>query len=361
MRPPLLVHLADESHGVDRCARTVAGAVARLSPATELRRGDAADLDAGAAGATAFLGGGLPRDARVHVHVTDRLWGPDPERSAARIEALAAVCDLGVTLHDLPQASDGPTRLPRRLAFYRRVVAAASVVVVNSEHERHLLRDAVGGGEGAGVAQAAQVAHVVPLPVPAPRSPGGTDPADRPAPDGAVAVLGFFYPGKGHREVVDAVARLPRGAARRVTALGRASAGHEGELAELVAHAVELGVDLRVTGFLSDDDLATRARTAAVPVIAHQHVSASGSLTDWLAAGRRPLVLDSPYFREMARLRPGTLTLVAADALPDAIAGALDDPASTWQESGASTRPDLDDVARAYLDLWASRGPGERA
>ena len=89
-------------------------------------------------------------------------------------------------------------------------------------------------------------------------------------------------------------------------------------------------------------------------MIAHQHVSASGSLTDWIAAGRRPIVLDSAYFLEMARLRPGTTTPVAARDLPAAIAHALAHPDSTWQDADAVTRPDLSDTARAHLALWAA-------
>ncbi|PWD49932.1 hypothetical protein C8046_03775 [Serinibacter arcticus] len=320
-----LLHLDDAGHGVDRYARTVAAAVARLDPAFPLLRWtpDVA----------------LP--PRVHLHFTDRLWGADAEEAAGRIEALAARSHLTVTLHDVPQDSDGPGRLPRRLACYRRVVAAAAAVVVNSEHERRLLREAFGSELDV---------TVIPLPVP------GALPAPTAwASDGSVAVLGFFYPGKGHREAVDAVAALGLDPSPPVVALGRASAGHEGELAELVEHARRHGVRLESTGFLSDADLVARSRAVAVPVVAHQHVSASGSLTDWIAAGRRPLVVDSPYFREMAELRPGTTTPITLEGLSTAIAHALAHPDTTWQDASAVTRPDLDDTARAYLDLWRSR------
>ena len=349
-QPPVLLHLGDDAHGVDRYARTVARAVADLDPGVQLRLFDPATLDGDGDGD----GDGAPLPPRVHVQFTDRLWGEDPEHAAARIEALARRSRVLVTLHDLPQTSDGPTRLPRRLACYRRVVAAASAVVCNSEHERTLL------GALAPNAPTASVA-VVPLPVPsAARAPEpGTWRSD-----GSVAVLGFFYPGKGHREVVDAVAHLARTGAvdpvPPVVALGRASAGHEGELAELAELARERGVTFSSTGFLSDADLLARSRSAAVPVIAHQHVSASGSLTDWLAAGRRPLVLDSAYFREMADLRPGTTTPVPAADLPAAIAHALAHPASTWQDAGAVTRPDLADTARSHLALWAADGATAR-
>ena len=76
-------------------------------------------------------------------------------------------------------------------------------------------------------------------------------------------------------------------------------------------------------------------------------------MTAWIAAGRRPLVPDSRASRELAELRPGTLTLVADGDLPTAVARAFDDPDSTWLAPSAVTRPDLADTAEAYLRWWA--------
>ncbi|MET4052777.1 glycosyltransferase involved in cell wall biosynthesis [Frigoribacterium sp. PvP054] len=308
--------------------------------------------------------GGTPADPapvdvvvpRAHLQFTDRLWGPSPAAAADVVEHLADGTALTVTLHDLPQPSDGERNLRRRGEAYARVVAVARGVVVNSEHERALLRETI-GFEGP--------VEVIPLPVdPHPL------PAGRPEPDGDVAVVGFFYPGKGHAEVVAAVAGLaagrPAAEAGRVgddatrpvadvtgvVALGRASPGHEGELRQLVDEAAALGVPFGATGYLDDATLLDRARRASVPVAAHQHVSASGSIATWVAAGRRPLVPDTRYSREMATLRPGTLTLYPEGGLATAIAAALADPASTWLDEDAVTRPGLDEVADAYAALW---------
>jgi len=133
---------------------------------------------------------------------------------------------------------------------------------------------------------------------------------------------------------------------------GRAAAGHERDLDALVAYADERGVRFEATGYLSDDELLERCSSAAVPLSAHQHVSASGSINTWIQAGRRPLVLESRYALEMAELRPGTLRLVEPRDLATAIADALAHPESTWIEAGASMAPDLDDVARAYIAWW---------
>ncbi|OII26314.1 hypothetical protein BIV04_12495 [Frigoribacterium sp. MCBA15_019] len=346
---PVVVTHHDPQHGVATYAAQIAATVeARTGRDLSL---DVADLlevpDADTVEVT------VPR---AHLQFTDRLWGPSPLAAADVVEDLADTTALTVTLHDLPQPSDGERNLRRRGEAYGRVVAAARGVVVNSEHERSLLREWV-GFDGP--------VEVIPLPVD--RHPL-TGP--RPEPDGDVAVIGFFYPGKGHAEVVAAVAGLgaarhdagdrdgsgatrPESDATGVVALGRASSGHEAELQQLVDEAAALGVPFGATGYLDDATLLDRARRASVPVAAHQHVSASGSIATWIAAGRRPLVPDTRYSREMATLRPGTLTLYPDDGLAAAIATALADPASTWLDDDARTLPGLDEVADAYAAWWA--------
>ncbi|NRD25103.1 hypothetical protein [Frigoribacterium sp. VKM Ac-2836] len=358
---PVVVTHHDPQHGVATYA-------AQISATVEARTGrrlalDVADLldtpdDTARSGDTRPDHG--PDDVtvpRAHLQFTDRLWGPSPSAAADVVEHLAATTALTITLHDLPQPSDGERNLRRRGEAYGRVVAAARGVVVNSEHERSLLREWV-----------AFDGPVAVIPLPVDRHPL---PDRRPEPDGDVAIIGFFYPGKGHAEVVAAVAGLaaarpgtdgtrhgsgatrPDAHATGVVALGRASSGHDAELQQLVDEAAALGVPFGATGYLDDATLVDRARRASVPVAAHQHVSASGSIATWIAAGRRPLVPDTRYSREMATLRPGTLTLYPEGGLAAAIATALVDPASTWLEDDARTLPGLDEVADAYTAWWA--------
>ncbi|MFZ7087462.1 hypothetical protein [Curtobacterium sp. RRHDQ10] len=332
--PPALVVMPDTHHGVAVLARQVAAAVTRV-------------VGADVSVPLAALEGPNP-PPRAHLHFTDRLWAGSPEEAADRIEAVARRTAVTVTLHDLPQPSDGARNLPRRADCYARVVAAADGVVVNSRHEAALLVEHT-------VPDHASDVGVIPLPVsPAPRT------GHRPRPRADVAVLGFFYPGKGHAEVVDAVVSLRAAVADDrdglgVTVLGRPSAGHEDELAALVTDAARRGVAVEVTGWLDDDDLIARARHVGVPAATHRHVSASGSIATWVEAGRRPLVPTTRYSTEMAALRPGTLTLVEDGDLAPAIARALEDPASTWIADDAVTRPDLRDTALAYLDWFTGR------
>ncbi|MBW0124171.1 hypothetical protein [Pseudonocardia oceani] len=230
----------------------------------------------------------------THAQFTDALWGPDIAAAAAAFTAWATGVPrpLVVTLHDVPGADPDPARDARRTAGYARVVAAADAVVVSAEHEAAKV-----------AAFSGRVATVVDLPVPAP-VPGGAAPdwADRPT----LGVLGFLYPGKGHAEVLDAAARHP--SRPRVVAAGGPSPGHEPLVAALAERAAAAGVDLVVTGALSDADLTAAARAVTVPVVPGRSVSASGTLATWWGCGRRPLAARGAYVREQAVRRPGALT-----------------------------------------------------
>ncbi|MFS0795010.1 glycosyltransferase [Microbacterium sp. 1P10AE] len=319
VRPVLLA--PPGPHGVAAYARAVAAEVRILDPTW-----DVATLDDLAQ---------LPAGTPVHVHVTDRQWGASPEEATARFTALARRHPVTVTLHDVPQASDGERNRPRRRAFYATVARAAHGVAVNSAHERDLLvEEDVWRGP----------VEVVPLPVPALTE--GT----RPQPDGTVGVLGYFYPGKGHDEALAAAVEAGIG---RMTILGRASDGHAVDLEAFVRRAADAGVAVEVTGWLDDDAMAERARAISVPVIAHRHVSASGSLASWIGWGRRPIAVRNRYVDEMAALRPGTLLPVEPSALAAAVRTAADDPDATWH--GIHPVPvGPADVARAYLAWWAA-------
>lgn len=336
---PLCLVWGPPGHGVTDYGADAARAVARRAPF--LRTRTVGDLEA----ALSVVRTG----EHVHLHATDRLLGASLEQAADAVEALAAACRLTLTLHDLPQPSDG-TKYDRRVTAYRRFLAAAEAVAVNSEHERLLVSEHLADRE---------VVQVIPLGT-------RTDvvPADTEAPpvsqDLIVLIAGFVYPGKGHdvalRAAAAAVARL-RGEGRPVgqavvRALGAASPGHDSDVRALEARAAALDARFEITGFLTDTEFSRQLRSPGIPVAAHEHVSASRSMLDWVEAGRRALVVRSRYSDEMAQLRPGTATLFDPDDLPARLAAAWDDPGSTRLDAGRSLRPDLDDVAAAYLSWW---------
>jgi len=321
---PAHLLLGPETHGVTGYARAVGGA---------------------AGGQVVRDIGCLPPGARVHLHVTDRLLARDPAAAAAAVESLARRVRLTVTLHDVPQPTDGPV-FQARAAAYGRIVRASRAWATNSWHEHALVdrwcsRDAQG--------------TVIPLPVP---HAAGPDPQGRTVPVApVVGVFGFIYPGKGHRQAVRAAAALRRaGTAVRVRVLGGAAPGHADEVEELWRTSRARGVPVEVTGRVPETDLIRALRRVAVPLVAHRNVSASGSLNSWIAAGRRPLVRDGAYAREMAALRPGTITLFDDGTLVPSLAAALLDPATTWTAPGTDLGPRLEDTAAAYRAWWATVG-----
>lgn len=312
-----------ETHGVTRYA----GEVARAAGASVVR--DVAHL--------------APGDS-VHLHLTDRLLGRDPEAAAAAVESLAQRVRLTLTLHDVPQPTDGPV-FRARAAAYGRFVRASRAWATNSWHEHTLVdRWCAAGARGT----------VIPLPVPRTPAP---DSVPRVAAEPVLGVFGFVYPGKGHRQVVRAAAALRRGGtAARVRVLGGAAPGHADEVETLLSASAARGVPVEVTGRVPEADLVRALRRVDVPVAAHRNVSASGSVNSWIAAGRRPLVRDSPYAREMAELRPGTTTIFDDSTLVPCLERALARPATTWTAPGTDLGPGIEETAAAYRTWWASVG-----
>ncbi|WP_158604466.1 glycosyltransferase family protein [Nocardioides mangrovicus] len=286
---------------------------------------------------------------QVHVHLNAALLGEDPAACLAALAELHERTRLTLTLHDLPQATDG-AGFARRRDTYRLLLSRCSGWAVSSHHELTLAREHLDAGEGGLVA---------PLPIIATSRAGRQRPPQgaRSAPPGRplVAVAGFVYPGKGHADVLAAVARLGRDQRADVVALGAPAPGHRGLVRDLHEQAAGAGVGLRVTGYLTDAGLERWLRRVDVAVCGHRNVSASGSTNLWIAAGRRPLVREGRYAREMAALRPGCTRLYDDEGLAEAIASDLRDPASTWLPQHVATTPHLCDTAAIYRAWWSER------
>jgi len=301
----------------------------------------------------------------VHLHLTDHLLGATAGACATVVTRFAARHPLTLTLHDLPQPADGPGRFERRRAAYARMASASRGVVVASEHERTLLLTALAAED-----LTPPPTHVVPLPL-EPLDPNGRDvPGLPPVPDrpeGPIAprslvVFGYVYPGKGHRDALEALADLGPGFEDvGLTALGEVSPGHEHEVADLRARAEDLGRPVVLTGHVPDDGLVEALRRARVPVAPHRHVSASGSISSWLSAGRRPLVPAGAYVDELDARCPGALVRYGpGTGYPDLAAAAraaLADPSLTWLAPGTRLAPDGDEAAARLVrivDGWSA-------
>jgi len=341
--PPLQLIVGSRGHGVVEYAIDLASALEAADSRTQVALvGDVAHAIRRASIA-----------ASTHVHVTDRLLGRSPEEAALNLERLAAVTRLTITVHDLPQTSDGTT-LSRRAAAYTRFFTAAHAAAVNSRHEQHLAAQFLFGVAppqaiplGSRVAAAPETRCAEP-------NAGG-------ARDLVVLLAGYIYPGKGHAQAIRAAAEAaetlraagdPVGAVI-VRAIGGPSAGHEADVTALQAEAELRGIRFEATGFLDDEEFARRIVDDGIPLAAHEHVSASRSMLDWVEAGRRPLVVASRYAEEMDALRPGTITLYDGE-LPKQLVEAWRVPATTRLVPGTLLAPSLADVAEQYRAWWAA-------
>ena len=339
----LHVVIGPEEHGVVRHARSVAQACGH--PLLRAERPHEVDPQR------------LTRASVVHVPFTERLFAPTAEAAATAYEtvvapALAAGVAVSVTLHDLPSGSS-PLQ-ERRRAAYDRVVAlgpghrgeqpARAGVGCRAEPQRPQPADGPAAGRDCPDVDAALRQAQGAL---------GLRAGGRPSP--AVAVLGFLFPDRGYEQVI---AALPEGV--ELLALGRPAAGHEDLRDALVAQAAAAGHLMQVTGFLPDAELAGWLRSVAVPVAPNARVGASASIATWIGHGRRPLVPDSAYGRELAERAPGTVTLYStdgSDGLRAAIEAALSEPASTRISDDVWLGPGLAEVAAAYLRHFAGCRP----
>ncbi|MCT1452720.1 glycosyltransferase family 1 protein [Corynebacterium sp. p3-SID1145] len=266
----------------------------------------------------------------IHTTFTDHLFGPSPDAAVDDLLARAGQRRLSISFHDIPQPEEGEERFARRAPAYLRLASACAesggVAVTNSDHEAHFFRS-----RGVDVS-------VVRLPIPRVESTYAPEP-------GTVGVLGFLYPGKGYEDVIDALA----GTDYRLRFLGSVSPGHEKWADGLLHRADAADLSAEITGWLTDDELAAEMGRIAVPVCAHKHFSASGSLMTWLGAGRRVLATDSDYTREIGAWLPGRITLVDPSA-PGGWAAAV----NTFTESGPTDPPSWawDDVAAQWIELW---------
>ncbi|WP_173008510.1 hypothetical protein [Mycolicibacterium sp. P1-18] len=289
--------------------------------------------------------GSVWRGGGVHLNFTDRLFGSTPSDAARRVATLArdvaaAGSRLTVTLHDVPQPSDGGN-YPQRVDAYRAVCAAVHGLVTNSDHERSLLDES-------GIAAPADVV-VIPLPL----EVGDAAPPPPALGDRTVGVFGFLYPGKGHDEVLAAMAGLPSSVG--FVAVGEPSAGHDDLVRDLADTADRAGRRFSVTGYVPGEALTGVLHGVTVPVAHHRHVSASGSINTWIAARRRPLVAVNRYTVEHAERHPGTVTPYpdTAHALRTALECALAQPESTWIAAGVGGGSSARATAERYAQALA--------
>jgi glycosyltransferase involved in cell wall biosynthesis len=173
-----------------------------------------------------------------------------------------------------------------------------------------------------------------------------------------LTLLGFIYGRKGHKRMLEAIPRLP--AEVLVVYAGGNVAGREVALANIRERARQLRLDddrLRITGWLTDQQLDDWIAATDLAILPFRDLSASGSLSTWIAAGKPILVSDLPGFAEYNERVPGALRIahslepvVLANAIERELGTDLPDP----DPRVVALRDDLS-VAKTldrYLDVF---------
>lgn len=301
----------------------------------------------------------MPEDTRLlHLQANDWLFTGRADRAAEVIVDLAALlrargARLSLTLHDIPTQAVPRELFLRRARIYAAMITAAVTVVVSSEHERLLIDEAATvlgslGGPGAPAAGSPPV-KVIPLPIPhrAGDRRDGLPTASGQSSVPVLGVLGFIYPGKGHREILEELAAMNYPVT--VVAIGRPSDGHAAMLPDLIDLGRRLRIAFNCTGFVPDSSLAAHLRSVTVPIAPAPQVSASASINSWIAAGRRPLVPAGRYAQELNDRMPGAVRIYRPGELCAGVESALAEPLLTYLPPGFRPYPDREEAASRYL------------
>ncbi|MGI8755974.1 MAG: hypothetical protein ACR2MB_08960 [Acidimicrobiales bacterium] len=332
------VHIGPERHGVRRYGELLDRAVSDLTSTGRLAIGERDPRCFATPTSDQVCA------ATVHLQFSDYLLAlPDFVSLVERLRRDQHRRRIVVTLHDCPGVGHDDDEVDsRRATTYAAVAGLADATVVSSHHERCAL-------QRLGIATPLEA---IPHLVEHRRVPVGRSEPANPTPL-RVGALGFVYPGKGHRQLIDACARTEHDV--EVLVLGGASPGHEDLVEDLVEHAARLGVGATVTGWLEEADLDRWLVEIEVPVVAHPSPSASGSLATWLSSGRRPLVAANGYTSELEDLAPGATCRFDATAGPAALAAAIDaacdDPPMTHR-SGPPRQLAPSCIGGAHLALY---------
>lgn len=274
----------------------------------------------------------------VHICFTDHLLGDTPARAVQLMHRLGEQFYLSISFHDVPQVQEGEERFASRTRAYVELGERADVLVVNSEHEAAFFRRHC---------RKAVYPLVLPLPLAAVETQGNYRAKPLTEQPLDISVMGFLYPGKGHQELLESL----NGVNANVRALGKISEGHDWLLEKLEATAQNAGVGFEVTGYLSEPELEEQMLRTQIPVCAHRHFSASGSLMKWISLGRRVLVSDNTYSRELAKIWGDFITLVPNDEWARVIKNL---PVDFSQRLEAPTNWTWAHVAQGYERAWAS-------
>lgn len=137
-----------------------------------------------------------------------------------------------------------------------------------------------------------------------------------------ITLQGFIYGNKGHQLLIEAMPKLPPDI--KVIFAGKVAPNNKNLLSNLLKLAEQKGVAdrLKVTGYLSKEDLQRYLVASNLAICPFKLFSASASLSTWISVARPILASDLPQIAEYNYLEPGaihTFNPYTAEALAEAI------------------------------------------
>ncbi len=345
------LHVGPEQHGVARYGRMLAQAardhldVDVVEAAIDLRETQVAPTDRLDAAVRKLSSADV-----VHLQYNERVWGN--AEATAHIRAVFNVCDAPIvaTLHDVREGygwrgigrrtwaqrtADVPTLVApegnapsgdadRSTGLWASLQRAGRYVWKewqNTRATQHLARRAaqilVCTHEEARRLQkiaAADVLTVIPHFV-EDRSlditPDDAKSAIGLAGRRVCTVLGFIHRAKGHALVIEAMPHGPED--MQVVFAGRPAVGSDDFAHQLEQRAAQLGVAdrLRITGYLDEVTLDHYLAATDLALCPFEEVSASGSLSTWIAAERPILASEQPQIAEYNAMAAGAIATFA--------------------------------------------------
>ncbi len=261
----------------------------------------------------------VSESAQILLHVAPRLWRSDAPIRQAALNARHLGRPVVATLHELPEHTDGHERYERIAGACRDIRSVVDAVVVASSLEARLAA-AIGVD-----------AHVVFRPVfPGTRSNGHIEHDEL-----RLAVLGRIHPGDGVLGLVDSLAdrRGKLSSRTAVRVVGDSAPSDAWHLDDIIEAARRTQLPFTVSGEVSQHAWSEEIAATTVPVVPQRSVSASRTICDWIAHGRRPFARRSAFACELAERAPGYVHFVEDDDWISVVQQAVDDPTLTWSDT----------------------------
>jgi glycosyltransferase involved in cell wall biosynthesis len=307
------LHVGAEEHGIHRYGRYLYREASRTPELTAIEEclflDNGAELQGEKAQAIAER---FAKCDVLHVQFNRTIWGGITASENFAQLCGRLTCPTVATVHDVYVASrwghllQSANRQLRRLPPLRprgdeyRTLPRAAAILVCAHEEARRLQLLFPNAPIEVIPHFVETSPVLPASERAKRELGLTGRK-------VITLLGFIHKRKGHELLLEALALLPEDYV--AVFLGGAVKGNEPYEENLRERAKSLGIGgrLRVTGYLREPELVAYQSATDLAVCPFERLSASGSLSTWIACRKPMLVSNLDQVRHYNQLSPGAI------------------------------------------------------